>query len=91
MTNVIGVPVWLLLTVHGVLWGVAARLAAIRLGDRERAELAGITAFFLGPFGLLYTLFALPRHRRQCNWCKSWVPRDATACRYCARDLEPDA
>ena len=30
-----------------------------------------------------------PKKYRLCNHCKSEVPKDATVCKFCARDMEP--
>ena len=83
----LGVPIWAILVVDGLLWANAARLAAIRIGNEPDAAVAAVGGFLLGPFGFLYALLGVPARKQRCMACWSWVPLEAKACRFCTRDL----
>lgn len=40
-----------------------------------------ILAIFLAPFYLM--------SQRQCPYCKELIPKDASACSHCGKDVEP--
>lgn len=71
------------------LWLLCGVIAAM-IGARKNAGcLSFIVGLLFGPFGILFALLS-KGDQKTCPFCRSYMHRDATVCRYCHRDQESD-
>lgn len=73
--------------------GVFTGAIGVLLGRWRQQPLLGafLVSFLLGPLGWLFVAIASPdsKRTRPCPACLATVPRAATACSHCGRDLPP--
>lgn len=85
-----------------LIWFVCAFTAMIVAQSRNAsAGLAFVLGLLLGPFGIVIAFVLKPRtavvvaaaagakppgFERECPYCKSTIPTDASVCRYCQRE-----
>jgi hypothetical protein len=68
-----------------LLWILCGVIAAIIGAKKGEGFLAFIVGILLGPFGILAAI-ASKGKRKQCQFCKELIHKDATVCSHCQRE-----
>lgn len=76
-----------------LIGGLVSGVVGVAIGNWRKQPPLGafLVSFLLGPIGWLFVAVSTPDRKRfrDCPACMSPVPREATACAHCGRDLPP--